>query len=367
MINQIIRSSLLLILATISCCFVVNCQFLPQSHLGRLMQSITSPLVLNGGESEASYPESSSYYSPGSSSSSDDSDRARQHQPQTHAQARPYHATSSSYNRQKQHYNQQQALQQAPSQQRGIPQHYYGHNNNQYDEDRDQGNAQPSNNKGNTQEYQMGAYLGPTIDDKEINGAFNSNDDKDDDDGPSNYDAGSSPSMTGGAGSERQRETSYNNNDGYGSQMGLERQPTNSANYGRLNQYDDADEDDSERGPGPSRQRNYYKGGLNQAASQYQQQDSYVNNNANSGMMTAANGYAPYGSFFVGGDPNGFQVFNGDGSYPGNNYYQQQQPQRGGRNYQQQASMSNQGYQDQNSGRQSNGDNDDHDMDDNED
>lgn len=105
-------------------------------------------------------------------------------------------------------FNSQHQLQVAPSQQRGIPQRYHSRaKNNRYqaenenentanrDDDEEPRQHSPSNTRQSQEGYQMGAYLGPSMDDKELNGVFNSNnDDRDDvDSGPgSGYDEGAS-------------------------------------------------------------------------------------------------------------------------------------------------------------------------------
>lgn len=288
------------ILVTVSVLLVVptatSGQFLePQSHLGRLVQSIASPLVLGQASSfrqaaseaaaaAAAGPEPISGYYPGldqdqpdSSSSSaaaftggdidpqQDSysaSRQRQQQQQHHRshqqsqrsfaaaanqppqRARPDSIEEQYYQRQN-YYNQQQAvpLQRAPSQQvRRVPHQHQQRQQQQYrptasavsnydddgdnslvprnpggDDDDGGGQQQPGSSASyrsrqpsrvmsspsapgrqsslDGAEYQMGAYLGPTVDDKEINGAFNDDRDDIDDDSPANYDA---PATSGG-------------------------------------------------------------------------------------------------------------------------------------------------------------------------
>lgn len=358
------QATIMLAFAASSC--LVSGQFLPQSHLSRLVQSITSPLVLSSGSGDSSSAEGAgdNYANPSASyySGQDEGQEV-----QSQAQARPQVGSR---------YNQYQGLQQAPSQQRGTPQHYYGGGHNQQqdsDEGRDHGGA-PSNHKGTHESYQMGAYLGPTIDDKEINGVFNSNDDRDDDDGPASYDG---LGGSGRAGDSSSYGPQPNHVAGSAS-SGYERQPAAGPSYGPAQAgsggYDDdsADEDDS-----PNERA---RGNLNQAASHYRQQGSAYNQQANQQpLMAAANGYAPYGfsgpvdlTGFMNGnqgpEAGNFQAYNGDGSYPGQNYYQQQQqPQRGARS---QAASMNSGYynnQNQNGGRQAansnSNDNDEHEHD----
>lgn len=366
--NQI-RSALVLLVATSGC--LVSCQFLPQSHLGRLVQSIASPLVLS---SQAGYrsnddsdsygdPSSSGYYSGGSAGPSGD---ISGESGETGA-----HNGASLAGRGRQQQVGATGLQQAPSQQRGVPQHYYNSND---DERGDVGSA-PSNNK-HTQDYQMGAYLGPSMDDKEINGAFNSNDERDDDDGPAGYDGPSSaPAM--GRGRAAASNTYHNSGgDGYGPAPGYGRQQGAGSNYAGSAGYDEdgADEDDApvprarhQGGRSSANAAGYGRSGLSQAASQYQQRGS-------SGQpIAAANGYAPYGygtgpidlnglMAGVNGDPSaGYQVYQGDGSYPGANYYQQQ-AQQGGRqrpaSRSQAASMNNGYYGSGNSNSNNNNNND---------
>lgn len=341
----------MLVLLAATCCSLASGQFVPQSHLGRLVQSITSPLVLNSasgdGPPDGYTSDPSSYHSTDASGEGADSD-----EPQRIAQ-RGRHPSG----------GRQQHLQQAPSQHREIPQHYYGSSASSDGEDRDQGSA-PSNQKP-AQEYQMGAYLGPTMDDKELNGVFNSNDERDDDEAPgasAGYDDSSMGRANGGgraaASQQYQRE-----GEGYGPPAsGYERSPSRpQSGYDE----DSADEEDDNSASHPAqgrrggRARYSGSGGLNQAASQYQQQDSQSGPGQQGQMMAAANGYVPYGYANgpvdltglisgLGSDPNqGYQAYNGDGSYPGANYYQQQQRggQRGGRN--QAESMNNGYYQNQ--------------------
>lgn len=408
--NNKIRTILSLYLLVATSGHLVSGQFLPQSHLGRLVQSIASPLMIAPGayretaEAEAPYPDPSSYYPQTGIPHQTAGGHPSQMSHGLVGQIQP----EASGHEQHQSGRRLQMLQQAPSQHRRIPQHYYGQpmsdgssggdgsdNNNNHDhhhhhsqadqDDRDQGTA-PSNNNNNkhgNSDYQMGAYLGPTIDDKEINGAFNSNnDDRDEDDGPSSYEGPT------GRGQHKAASNAYNNNDlsGYGSgspnsdesASSYGQQPSSAVDSGNfrmpqadsVSNYDedgaDEDEPSSVQGPrsssssssaggssGRGRQSNR---GLSQAASQYQQQGSNgAAHRAAGPMLAAANGYAPFGyaagpvdltGLMAGlngaGDPNaGYQVYNGDGSYPGANYYQQQQQpgQRGARN--QAASMSN--------------------------
>lgn len=338
-----------LVLASMSMS-LVSCQFLPQSHLGRLVQSFTSPIVLqSGGSSDSSdgsdsYDSNSPYYGP-----NDSADQADQ--PSQQHQARP---TGRSQYQNQERALQTARLQQAPSQQRGVPQQYYGAGN---DEDQaDQGSA-PSSPGRHTQEYQMGADLGPTIDDKEMQGVFNSNnDERDDDDGAP---AGAGYGPMGGSSGGRSRAAS---NSAYA--------PSSPNRYRGPAQDDDAaDEEDEQPARGSNGRRNRARNGyLNQAASQYRQRPSAVggessrhgqSQDSNGPMLAAANGYAPYGyangpvdlssmmAAGMGGPNFGpTQMFQGDGSYPGANYYQQQaasagRGQRGARN---QAESASNGY-----------------------
>lgn len=217
----------------------------------------------------------------------------------------------------------------------------------------------------------MGAYLGPTMDDKEINGAFNSNDERDEDDGPASYDGATGGSGYDGSGlAPRQKAAS--DSYGYGRQAGSGYGPSGDAtgSYGGSSaaaagesrggasgayDEDSADEDDGpSSGMGPQGQgrggRSGYRGGLSQAASQYQQQPARVHGNhqghanigGNGNMMAAANGYAPYGggpgpldlanlmAGMAGGNGgSGYEVYNGDGSPYG--YGPGQQGGQGGR------------------------------------
>lgn len=253
-------TSVLLALVASSC--LVSCQFSPQSHLGRLVQSFTSPLVLSGGDPSVDGGGGSGgdgYANPGYYSGQDEGQEV-----QSQAQARPQPVSS--------RYNQHQGLQQSPSQQSRIPQHYYN-NQNEGEELRDQGSA-PSNHKGTQESYQMGAYLGPTIDDKEINGAFNSNEDRDEDDGPASYDG-----MGAGGRGESAGYAPQANYVASSASSGYTRRPGGAANYDPAadsngNEDDWADEDDmpAEQGRGPKG-----RGGMNQAASQYRQQGSPYN------------------------------------------------------------------------------------------
>lgn len=339
---RLIKHFGLLLIATSLSSELARCQFLPQSHLGRLVQSFTSPIVLQSSssadpsDSSDSYADSP-YYSAGGDSADQADQGPTQYQQQHQQQTRPA-ATRQQYSAANQEQALQSArLQQAPSQQRGVPQQFYGSG---LDEDgQDQVGSAPSNSK-HTQEYQMGADLGPTIDDKEMQGVFNSNnDERDDDDG-----AGYEPSQTG-----RSRAAS---NSAYSPSSSLGEAA--SSRYRNPNQDDDSadEEDESPRAnrAGQSGRRQARRGGyLNQAASQFRQRPSSAGQDGSSSMLAAANGYAPYGyangpvdlsSMMAGmGGPAGFgpnQMFQGDGSYPGANYYQQQQAsgqrQRGARN-----------------------------------
>lgn len=371
-------ASVVLIAAlALNCNQLVWCQFLqPQSHLGRLVQSITSPLVgyPSSDQSGDSYDSDSPLSgSPGAgqlsadntnSLASDQQQNLHNHY-QSYERQQPQRAQH--HRHQQLHHQQQQAMQQAPSQQRGVPQHYYGGGaDSASNQDEDAG--APSNpRQQQAQEYQMGAYLGPTIDDKEINGAFNSNNDDDDSydeggrqraaTGSSGYasDAGASPSLgpfygpsessgAMGAGygspgsSARQQESSYRPGG---------RDENSAAAYGPLSDDDEsgADEDEPPRGARPARggQRGRHSSGLNQAAShlynQQRQQRRPDRPRQSQPMMAAANGYAPYGysgpidlngiMAAAQGDPNaGYQVYQGDGSYPGQSGYYQGGPQR---------------------------------------
>lgn len=411
---------LTVLLMALSSGLPVRCQFLqPQSHLGRLVQSITSPLVLSSSLSSAS--ESDSYDSESGPSGPEyaaDPVNGRQHyhQPSATHQKRPQFyqqqqrdADSDSGAQLFQHYQPKQrqqqqqqqgyqsaGLQQAPSQQRGVPQHYYGRGGDSPRDDEDSG--APTNHhkqRADGEQYQMGAYLGPTIDDKEIQGAFNANDDKDDDEA-SSYEG---PPSSGGG---RQRAASsfaasqpdaagfspgagsyggYGGSGGSGYDGGRATMggfsssadggaPSTRGNQDEAN-FDDelgADEDDEPSGPSSRPPRFKSSSQLNQAAaSQYQQrQPSYQQRGQQqSGLVAAANGYSPMGAgpfdlsglmAAAGGVPNGvqaYEVYNGDGSYPG--YYQPQQANnqpRGGRN---QAASMNGPYGYSSMGQQGNG------------
>lgn len=380
---------LAILVAATSGCLLVDCQFLPQSHLGRLVQSIASPLVLStsSGYGDSDSDSGAGYYT-GEAAGSTGAEPSSASASASAANLGTGTGNGGAYDGRSSHQA-TSGLQQAPSQQRGVPtQHnnyYSGH-----DDERDQGSA-PSNNK-HTQDYQMGAYLGPSMDDKEINGAFNSNDERDEDDGPAGYD-GPSSSSTGGGRNRAAASDSYHNNNyintgggggygadsnhGRGQQMGVVG-GYGAPSYGGSSSYDEdsADEDDGpasgmsqgRRGsgqramdPSSGAHLGYGRSGLSQAASQYQQQGSF--RGGNSPMMAAANsgGFgAGFGGYSggpvdlqglmagVSGDPSsGYQVYNGDGSYPGANYYQQQlQAQRGNRNQNDQEQAALRGTQD---------------------
>jgi hypothetical protein len=364
---------------------LARCQFLqPQSHLGRLVQSIASPLVLSsglggGGDSSDSYdPELASQSRP-------DEPNASQFQPEAAGQHYQHYQRQPEASRdgrqqqqQQQHYHAGGGLQQAPSQQRGVPQRYYGGSSS---DDDDSPPAGAPSNHGHQQpamaneQYQMGAYLGPTIDDKEIQGAFNSNDERDDDDSPG-YDGPPAGRQAAGANAYAASQPESSGGyapmasagpGGYGPMAAAG--PYTGADAGgpaargrddrRAASFDDdssADEDDE---PAPRRRQPRFRSSMSQAASQYhQRQNRYPGGQQQQGhaapMMAAANGYSPMGASgpfdlsslmaaAAGGPGNGqaYEVYNGDGSYPG--YYPQQQ-QQGRRN--QAASMNNPyGYQ----------------------
>ena len=447
---------LLVAMATTTCLLtshLAQCQLLQaQSHLGRLVQSITSPLVLSAAgydtphssESDDSpapnsfggpladsplsglLPEPSTSYNnmPSLPSSADETspvsepqhfqrykEQEQQQQQEQQHQYQPSRANvqqqqqqqqqhHQQQHQQKQLYHHQQALQQAPSQERGIPQHYYAsksrpvlggaHDNGQTNDDEDIGAPSSPARKQHlaAQNYRMGAYLGPTIDEKEIQGAFNSNsDDKDDDEGSSasymggasgNHGADNRQRAAGGYGSAAEAgpyrgasESSYGQPGGEGG-FG----PPEMASYGAARSHgafadggnrhqgprddsgpsfnDDsgADEDDeSTAGRAADRQytprfRTSSSPALSQAASDYNQRRQRNRSHGSSGggnqqqMLAAANGYAPFGyanggpidlSSLMAGGPGAYEVYNGDGSYPGQDYYQQQGNNNGGR------------------------------------
>lgn len=158
-------------------------------------------------------------------------------------------------------FNLQHQLQSAPSQQRGVPQpRPYGHSNqastrdkdNRYsaanynnnsnnddDDDNDVNNNHKQNNPNDDDEprqlapsatrqqqqqqqqegYQMGAYLGPSMDDKELNGVFNSNNDERDDvdSGPgSGYDEGASEMRGSNSGGLQKQQSANQPMQNYG-------------------------------------------------------------------------------------------------------------------------------------------------------
>lgn len=374
-----LATCLAVVLVAITGGHLVRCQFLqPQSHLGRLVQSITSPLVLasslsDGADSPAS--ESSSYDSESGPVGGPIDESGPYQSASGAAQQRPHYYQQDG-GRHYQHYQrqparqtrvqQQTSLQQAPSQQRGVPQQYYGPGSYSHD---DEDSGAPTNRKqhasSGAEQYQMGAYLGPTIDDKEIQGAFNSNDERDDDEA-AGYEG---PPANGG----RHRATSsYASSQpsgvsgptgGYGTPADHGRHESSGVDGGRSSSsrgrgdrtasFDDdsnIDEED-DRLAEPRQPRFRSSASLNQAASQYHQrqnnQYSPQQQRRQSSMMAAANGFSPMGaagpfdlSGLVGAPGlGGYEVYNGDGSYPG--YYPQQNG--GGRNGRrnQAASMNN--------------------------
>lgn len=450
---------------------LANGQFLPQSHLGRLVQSITSPLVISTSSyrAEQESAEPASGYHPDSSAAS-------------YYPSHQHHGTPMDEAAHLAHQHQLQPqpqmerpdglrMQQSPSQQRGVPQQYYhrqsqhqpqrhhnlqqqqmmdyhqqqqqqqqqqmdsnlnsnldgGFINNQEDNDeRDQG-AAPSNhrqrnnnqngaqNQNGPSDYQMGAYLGPVIDDKEINTAFNSNND---DDEPASYDGHSNSGLRNKAASsaygtnhEDPSSASYpmgggqasadegDSQQGYGNQHQSPRPMSGGEQsrgyHGAGYDEDSVDEDESPAAQRPRGSGNRpLRGVLSGAASHYRQQGGYGSGSGGSSavdngdqgeqqalaggykhqsaanMMAAANGYAPFGyangpvdltGLMNGGGGDSFALYGaGAGAYPGANPYgQPQQGQRGGRN--QAASMNN--YNGLYGGQRANNDNDDQDND----
>ena len=328
----------LIVAATTGVHLQARAQFLqPQSHLSRLVQAVTSPLVYSAagyaGQDDQS-SESAGYEPEQGPVTEQNKGAASQAQHFQHYQPQ-----------QSRHYQHRNRLQQDPgSQQRGPAQNYYYGQQQHRDEDQ----GAPSQPRQQAQEYQMGAYLGPTIDDKEINGAFNSNnDERDDDDDRLGYDgppAGELGSVTTGNSHRLRAASSFgagpaglgpsHMHSGYGGASSGQA----ASNYNG-NEDDDSGADEDE--PPAARRPGHFRSsgsGLNQAASQYhhQQQRQPRGRQQQQPMMAAANGYAPYGygpqnGIDLGGllaaaqgDPSaGYQVFNGDGSYPGPNYYQQ--------------------------------------------
>lgn len=359
----------------------------PQSHLGRLVQSITSPLVFSAA---AGYGADSSSLDSGPPFDSGDSlapaSSGYTSQPQHQSENSHYQ----NYRAQQQQPQgasryQQQALQQAPSQQRGFPQHYsnadidaddegyrpaeapnggrHFHAHHQQQQQQPRGAEQSAS--GAHKEYQMGAYLGPTIDDKEIQGAFNSNnDDRDEDDGPAGYvgsptgrqqathdNAAHSLSYFGPPSASSSRAAGHMSQGPRHSDGGAsfnEDSPDSSA----------ADEDGEEIGADqPAGRHGGGRNALNQAASQYHKQQQQPRARMQQQLATAANGFVPYGPIDLnglmavanGGQQGGYEVYNGDGSYAGpvNGFGGFNGPQQGRAHSrrQQAASMSNQfGY-----------------------
>lgn len=281
--------------------------FLPQSNLGRLVQSLAgSPLML--GLPAASATTLSQFDSDAPSSTHPGySESLASHYAGTSGQQQPTLYESGPDTRPR--YGGQQ-LQQAPSQQqRGIPQRYYpsgqqqhAHSNdnmNNNDDDDDQPQQQQVNHRQQTkgglmsqghqsinfeqgrapsnarpsQEYEMGAYLGPTLDDKELNGVFNSNNDERDDADPSSSGPGyeEEPREITGSGSRKQAASSHaynanqnnnNNNDDMSNNDNHDVQPSYpftgasrdgasqaGPNGGGFNGYDEESADEDEGGP----------------------------------------------------------------------------------------------------------------------
>ena len=378
----------------------------PQSHLGRLVQSITSPLILSAAGQDLSAAEEAGDLgqppsgSGGASAASnyaqqqptaDDSahyqsyEQQHQHQHQQHHQAPVSHYQVPSYGGDSMLHA--QSLQQTPSRQRKAPLRHY---DNDDEDDAEPGYGPPASddpvaaaaaaasNKrkqqqyasgggnpmatagANNQEYQMGAYLGPTIDDKEIQGAFNSNsnDERDDDDGPAGYEGPPSVGRPRGGAADGAPPMSHlqGASVGYaargrapqagyaGPSRGPRDGPAEGYHFspGAGESADDESDDSPPRATLGAGQR----GSLNQAASQYHRQRQ-PRARTDRQLATAANGYAPYGpidlsGLMAGQQAGAYELYNGDGSSYGfgPNYARGANGRR-----QQAASMSNQfGY-----------------------
>lgn len=320
----------------------VRCQLLStQSHLGRLVQSITSPLIISSSSGRPGGSPFAPIAAPSSSYDQDEQDAAPLHYPESNGEAdspRVQQAQPQDFRQQEELRNAYAAasLQQAPS--RGIPQRYRGNEEG----------AEPSNRRPAEEAYQMGAYLGPTIDDKEIQGAFNSKDDeRDEDDGPAGYEGppGGGRSRLAADASYGASRPSYGQQDSY---MG----PASYGNGqgGAYNNAQDGNDDDSssaDEDDAPPKRGAYRRpASLNQAASHQfegRSRQRAANGDAGRGrrqqqLVAAANGYAPYGQpaggpidlsgIVAAANGAGYDVYNGDGSYPGSGYWQQQQQPR---------------------------------------
>ena len=339
----------------------------PQSHLGRLVQSITSPLIMPSagasfeGSDAALADTEGAYEQPESMGGSLGPAGQQQAGGQQHFQHyRPAQMASGGGGQQQQQQQQQasyaakqQNLQQAPSQQRGIPSQNYAAPNSDDNDDESQSepgadypsgqaaprpmgarNGQPNQHfqvRGAEQpaaaranpEYQMGAYLGPTIDDKEIQGAFNSNnDERDDDDGPAGY---------VGPPASASRASSQMGGGGRSGMGGGGRDESAADEPGDSSSADEDDDFGGQQRPRGAAGGGAY-GGLSQAASQFHgrqqqaaaaEQERRARSRANHQQLaTAANGYAPYGPVDLSGllaaangqQQAGYEVYGGDGS-----------------------------------------------------
>lgn len=359
-------------------------QFLPQSHLGRLVQSIagSSPLVLGAQSAAAQYASNYDSDSPSGGYSEEPSQTSNYGNPQPYGQNGPLADTDAPSN-ENIPQNRGQPLQQEPSQQRGVPQRYYPSSSSYNAANQDDGEgyeprrAPSGSHSRPTQEYQMGAYLGPSMDDKELNGVFNSNDDRDDVDNGGYDDGGRVPSYRKNAASSNQYPREENEAgpqaDGYSRPS---YGPSNAAPYRGYNgpsSYDEESADEDERQPlrsndgfdGANMRRGRggevsrgQSGPLNQAASQYlnqkqrdhrqPKQSQSSHRPEQSQLQAAANGYVPYGyangpvdltSILSGMNPN----YQNDAyaGYPGQNYYRQQ---GNPTNNRKQAASTNNGY-----------------------
>lgn len=387
-VNNMRNLAPVLLVALTSSCLIIaisKAQFMPQSHLGRFVQSIagSSPLVHLRAQSGTSNFGSPFDSDPSSSFKHLDEAHAN-HFEADQGPTQVSGAENPSYHDQR---SRGLALQQEQSQHRGIPQTYHSasssnrykgrHHNEEDDTDHHQDHGKASSSSRPSQEYQMGAYLGPSMDDKELNGVFNNNDDRDDIDAGS-YDDGSNDMRTGyrkhaASSNHYPRDESDVARPGEAYPYGEARQTgsrgSNAApsyrGYGNSGYDEDsADEDDgptmrandgsngasSRRGRGGEYARGYPIGSLNQAASQsrQQRQKGIRNSQKTHGnqddqnqqlMVAAANGYSPYGyasgpvdltSILSGMNPN-YQTYQAD-TYPGQNYYNQQGNPGGKRN-----------------------------------
>lgn len=278
----------------------------PQSHLGRLVQTFASPFISTA---SSTYDDADSY-----SELSPTTDDGPHQNHKTHASLRDVQRQRSS------------GLQLAPS--------YHSQRGASYRPDAGEG----------ANEYRMGAYLGPTVDDKDITNAFGpgangprDDDERDDADGPAaNFGAGG-----GGRGRLRHESSASSSAEGRLRAAGYAPFPASNSFEGSQYDGDDAAGADEDEPPGRAeapraRGRAFAGSSARAAGNRRRAPSSFATTSGTSGddgdgdersggesqgqLVAAANGYVPYGALdlagLVGGaGPAGFQVFNGAG-YP---------------------------------------------------